>query len=391
MIYLDNSATTKPCDEAISAITKTLCESFGNPSSAHFAGNDAHRIMVEARKTIASSLGVKRSTDGKIIFTSGGTEANNLALLGVVRSKNRPLLGASRGTIIITDGEHASVEATASSLEEEGFRVLRIPTTGGALDLEWLKKNAPRDTVIASIMLVNNETGAVYDVKSAASIIREASPDAVIHSDCVQGYLKIKFTPKDLGVDILSVSAHKVFSAKGAGALYVAQGIITAKKLVPIVCGGGQEDAFRSGTEAVPAIAGFAAAVKAGAGELSDRISDVRELSDYAVEKLSSLDSVRLNLPTVRLSNILSMTVFNIKSETMLNFLSSKGICVSKSSACSTRHSNLSGALLAFGLSPEDTDSTLRVSLSHLNTKEEIDILFEAIKEGRSKLATIKK
>lgn len=391
MIYFDNSATTKPCGEALEAMRAALEESWGNPSSAHSAGDGARRIINDAAKSVAAALGIKRSTEGKIIFTSGGTESNNLAMLGAVRAKSRPVKNGSRGSIIITEGEHASVENTAAALEKEGFNILRIPTAGGALDLGWLSENVPQDTVYASVMLVNNETGAVYDVKSASKIIKEAAPSAVVHSDCVQAFLKMRFTPRDLGVDMVSVSAHKIFSAKGAGALFVNQDVITAKKLVPIVFGGGQGDGFRSGTEAVPAIAGFGAAAAAGLRERSSRTERLSALSDYAVGRLSALDGVRLNLPEKRLSSILSATVDNIKSETMLNFLSAKGICVSKSSACSTHSRNLSRALLAFGLSEAETDSTLRISFSHLNTEAEIDSLCEALEEGRRRLAGIKK
>lgn len=391
MIYLDNSATTKPSARALEAISEALETSWGNPSSSHSVGNEAHRIMTGASKSVMAALGIKRANEGKLIFTSGGTEANNLAILGTVRSKERPAINGNRGTVIITAGEHASVENTAHALEAEGFKILRIPTEKGELDLEWLEKNAPKDTVIASLMLVNNETGAVYDVKSASKIIKKIAPSAVVHADCVQAFMKMRFTPMDLGADMVSVSAHKIFSAKGAGALYVTKEIITAKKIVPLLFGGGQGEGLRSGTEAVPAIAGFAAACDEGSKELSSRIERSRNLSEYALKTLSKIEGTKLNIPKNHLPNIISITVTNIKSETMLNFLSAKGICVSKSSACSTHAKNLSRALLSFGLTEEDTDSTLRISLSHLNTEEEIDTLADAIKEGIEKLAGIKK
>ena len=391
MIYFDNSATTPPCDEAIEAIDLALRETWGNPSSAHSAGIAAHRILEAARRSVASSIGMKRMTDGKIFFTSGGTEANNLAISGCVSSKERPEKGGSRGTIIISDGEHASVSAAASKYEKEGFRVYRIPTVGGRLDLDDLRRNVSRDVIMASIMKVNNETGAVYDVKAASVIIKDAAPSAVIHSDCVQAYMKMRITPYDLGADMISVSAHKIFSAKGAGALWVSNEIMKTRKLSPLTFGGGQEEGFRSGTEALPAIAGFGAAAAAGSSELSERIKKCEELGDYAAAKLSLLDGVKLNLPETRLPNILNITVGGIKSETLLNYLSGEGICVSKSSACSTRSKNLSPALIAFGLSEEDVDSSVRISFSHLNTPGEIDRFCDVLSTGIRSLTKIRK
>lgn len=391
MIYFDNSATTKPCDEALAAINDVLTNTWGNPSSSHSKGVEAHRIMEKARREVAQTVGMRRMTDGKVVFTSGGTEANNIAILGVVRSKERPMKNGRRGTVIISDGEHSSVESPAARLEAEGFKVLRIPTAGGRLDLEMLKKNVTGDVILASIMLVNNETGAIYDVKSASKIIKAASPDAVIHSDCVQAYMKMKFTLSDLGADMVSISAHKIFSCKGAGALVIAEPVIKAKKISPLVFGGGQEDGFRSGTESVPAIAGFGAAAALGYAKLAERIEQTRKLGEYAESAIAAVAGTRLNLPEKRLPNILNITVPNIKSETFLNFLSGEGICVSKSSACSTHSRALSSALLAFGLPESDVDSSLRISFSYLNTEDEIDTFCRMLEKGISSLSKIRK
>lgn len=391
MIYFDNSATTVPCKEAIEAINEALTDNFGNPSSAHRVGDSAHRALEEARRTVMSALGIRRMTDGKLIFTSGGTEANNLAIFGVAYAKERPMKNGRRGTIVISDGEHASVEVPVSVLEKEGFKVIRVPTEKGMLDLEYLKKEVTSDVILASFMLVNNETGAVYDVKEASKIIKSASPSAVVHSDCVQAFMKIKFAPSDIGADLISVSAHKVYSAKGAGVLYVSKDVVTAKKIIPVLYGGGQEEAFRSGTENTPSVLGFGAAVKASAPTLVQRKNEVSSLWEYAASKLSETEGVRLNVPEKHVPYILNITVPNIKSETFLNFLSGEGICVSKSSACSTNHRNLSRALMAFGLSEEDTDSSLRLSFSHTNTKEEVDAFLTALKKGIATLAVIKK
>lgn len=391
MIYFDNSATTKPCPEALKAINEALCDTWGNPSSSHRIGLDAHSVMESAAVSIGMTVGIKRRNDGRVIFTSGGTEANNLAIIGAARAKARHLKGGCPGTVIITEGEHSSVDAAAGTLADEGFRIVKVPTVGGKLDLDFLRENLTRDVVVASFMLVNNETGAIYDVKSASKIIKEASPSALIHSDCVQAYMKMRITPRDIGADMISISAHKIFSAKGAGALCVTKDAMTAGRLVPVLFGGGQEGGYRSGTEAVPAIAGFAAAAKVGYGEMSERERAAKELSEYAIEKLSATEGVRLNIPENRIANILNITVFNIKSETMLNFLSGKGICVSKSSACSTHSRNLSRALAAFGLSDSDIDSSLRLSFSHYNTKEEIDEFCDTLNDGIRVLAKIRK
>lgn len=391
MIYFDNSATTKPCDAAIAAAENAMRTVWGNPSSAHSAGGEARRLLERCSRSVASSMGIRRSGMGRLIFLSSGTEANNLAINGVINAKARPEKNGRRGTVIITSGEHASVESTAENLEKNGFNVLRIPTAGGKLDLEWLKKNVTKDVIIASMMLVNNETGAVYDVKKASDIIRAASPAAIIHSDCVQAYMKIPIAPSLIGADMISVSAHKIFSLKGSAALFLSESIIKSRNISPVIFGGGQGEGLHGGTESVPAIAAFGAAAEEGMMELDTREKRIGEISRYAEKRLKEIDGVKLNLPEKRLPSILSMTVTGIKSETMLNFLSAAGICVSKSSACSARSRNLSPALLSFGLSETDTDSTLRLSFSHLNTESEVDTFVKELTRGISSLARIKK
>ena len=391
MIYFDNSATTPPCREAIEAANRAMRESWGNPSSSHAMGVEAKRILDSARQNVANSLGIRRMTDGKCVFTSGGTEANNLAVFGSVYSKERPVKGRSRGKIIVSDGEHASIEAAVPILEKDGFCVFRIPTVGGALDFDALEREATPDVIFASVMKVNNETGAIYDTRTASRIIKEKAPRAIFHTDCVQAYMKMKLSSLELGADLITVSAHKIFSLKGAGALCFTNEIVKTKKLVRTTAGGGQEEGFRAGTEGMPAIAAFGEAASLGQAELSERIARCRAIGDYAFQKVGALDGVRLNLPHERIPNVLSVTVPGIKSETMLNYLSGEGICVSKSSACSTRSKNLSAALLAFGLTEEDVDSTMRLSFSHLNTEEEIDFFCDVLGRGINSLARIKK
>ena len=380
MIYVDNSATTMPSEASLTKMREALCVSFGNPGSVHLAGNDARRLLDEARKSVGETFGIRRSADGEVIFTSGGSEANNLAMFGSIRAKVR-----NGGKVFITDGEHASVENAARELEKFGFQVLRIPTVGGTLDLDFIEKNADKDVVLAAMMLVNNETGALYDIKSAAEIIREKSPKAFIHCDAVQGYLKVKCTPKSLGVDSMAVSAHKIHAPKGAGALYVTNEVLRAKRLAPHIIGGGQETGLRSGTENVPAIAAFGAAAREGMAQLESRRKAAEELSEYLIEKIEG--TVRINRPEKGIANIINITLPQIKSETMLNFMSQKGICISAGSACSARSHGVSRALTAFGLTESEADCSVRISLSHLNTKEEADIFAKELESAIGSLA----
>ena len=380
-IYLDNSATTKPSEASLAKMREALSVTYGNPSSVHAVGNASKKLMDEARRQIMASLGIRRLPDWELIFTSGGTEANNLAIFGSVYAKNRPEKNGCRGKVFISDGEHSSVDASAERLEADGFKVLRIPTAGGELDFDFIEKNADASVVLASIMLVNNETGAIYDVKKAFDIIRRASPKAVCHTDAVQGYLKTSFSAASLGADAISISAHKIYSPKGAGALLVTREMVTAKRIIPIICGGGQENNFRSGTENVPAIAAFGAAAEEGSKELAARLERMKELRAYLKEKLDCPD-VRFNEAANHVDNIVNITLPGIRSEIMLNFLSGMGICISAGSACSTHSSGPSKALLAFGLPKNEADTSVRVSLSHETTKEELDALAGALMRG---------
>ncbi len=385
-IYFDNSATTKPSEASLRKMGEALNVAYGNPSSVHKMGNEAKRMMDEARKQIVLSLGFRRADDCRLIFTSGGTEANNLAIFGCVYAKDRPQKNGSRGKIFISAGEHSSVVNAAKKLEADGFTVLEVPTAGGVLDIDFIRDNADRDTILASFMLANNETGAIYDVKSAFSIIRAASPKAVCHCDAVQAYLKTKFTPTSIGADVLSISSHKIFAPKGAGALCVTHDMIKAKRIIPIIYGGGQEDNFRSGTENVPAIVAFGAAAAEGKADFAARIEKITALRQKLLSGLRETD-VRPNIPESSLPNIINLTLPGIRSEIMLNYLSGEGICISAGSACSTHSSGPSHALLAYGLPKEEADTSVRISLSHENTEEEIDIFLSALKKGLATLA----
>ena len=385
-IYLDNSATTRPSEASLNKMREALTVSYGNPSSVHRMGNEAKRLLDEARKQIILSLGVRRVGDCHLVFTSGGTEANNLAIFGSVYAKDRPMKNGSRGKVLISDGEHSSVENAAERLAADGFTVIKVPTTDGKLDIDFIKANADKDTVLASFMLVNNETGAIYDVKSAFDAIRASSPKAVCHTDAVQGYLKTKFSPTSLGADAISVSSHKIYSPKGAGALYLTKDMIIAKRIIPIIYGGGQEENFRSGTENVPAIAAFGAAAEEGKRELEARLAMLGKLYGRLTAGLATLN-VRINRPEKAVDNIVNITLPGIRSEIMLNYLSGEGICISAGSACSTHSSGPSGALIAYGIPKEEADTSVRISLSHENTEEEIDIFVETLARGIDRLA----
>lgn len=387
IIYLDCAATTKPCREAVAAMTDALELTWGNPSSTHKAGLDAKRIVDNARDTIFSSLGVPQNrhrADGDaLIFCGSGTEANDLAILGVCRSKKR------RGRVIISASEHASVSNAAHALEDEGFEVIEIPTRGGALDTDALRASVTPDTVLVSIMMVNSETGAHYDVADAFRIVRSIAPSAVCHVDAVQGYMKIPFTVDSIGADLCTVSAHKIHGPKGIGALYVSRSVIKSRSLSPVIFGGGQEGGYRSGTLNVPAIAGFGAAVTTASATRDGDIGRMRSMRTELAQRLAALGA-RPNLPPASAPHILSVTMPGIKSETMLNFLSSKGICVSSGSACSSHSKNVSRALLAFGLPAREADTTVRVSISRMTTHDEIDALVDAVGEALVRLARMK-
>ena len=377
--YFDQSATTCPSDAAVAALTAAA---WGNPSSVHAVGVRAANELREARAAVGRTLGMPRFSQDRLIFTSCGTESNNLALLGCARAKKRD--PARPGTVILSAGEHPSLENPAALLEKEGYTVVRIPTAGGVLDLDFLERTlaeAEIPVIFAGFMLVNNETGAVYDVKSAAALVKRHFPDAVVHCDAVQGYLKRKFTPMGLGVDTLTLSAHKVHAVRGAGALYVNAATLKRRNLTAVMPGGGQEGGFRSGTENLAAIRSFAAAAEEGFLHLDENIARTAALRKLLDDGLARLD-VRLNRPAEGLSNIASVVLPGIRSETMLNELSGRGIYVSAGSACAANSKKKSLALEAFGVSASDADSTIRVSLDHSNTEEDVAALLEGLAEG---------
>ena len=382
LIYLDNSATTVLCDEARAWMAEAM-DAYGNPSSLHTAGLAAHALLEKSRAALAQALGIRRPVPGQLLFTACGTEANNTALLGGIYSKKR----RTANRVITTDSEHPSVARVMDFLEKRGFDVVRLHTAGGVIDLDEAQTAMQEATPLAvSVMLVNNETGARYDVESLFAMAKRYNPDAITHCDAVQGLYKCHFSPERLHADFVSVSAHKIHGPKGVGALYVSPEILRARRLVPYLMGGGQESGFRSGTENMIGIAGFAGALKAGLSTLDADIGTMEDLRTYAAERLEAI-GLHCNLPRgAHAPHILSVTLPSIRSETMLHALSGEGICVSAGSACSARSNKTSGTLLAFGLTPEQADSTLRISFCAQNTRAQVDALVDALAAGINRL-----
>ena len=378
-IYFDNSATTRPADAVLDLYTRLSREEYGNPSSRHARGQSAAKRLSAARATLLSALGAR---DGHILFTAGGTEANNLAIFGRAYAKERFARG---GRIITTMGEHASVALPLDALARAGFEIVRIPTAGGVLDMEALRAALTPRTVLVTVMAVNNETGAVYPTNEIGALMRRVCPDGVLHVDATQAFMKIPMTPKSLGADMVTVSSHKIEGPKGVGALWVSDALIKSRGLSPVTLGGGQEEGLRSGTENLPAVCAFAEAARLAKESFDERITAILSVREHLLSALAAhpvlKDAATANIPQKFAPHIVSLTVDGFKSETVLNDLSGRGIYVSSGSACASHARNLSSALLAFGKSEAETDSTVRLSFSHHNTSEEVDEFVAALAE----------
>ena len=376
-IYLDNSATTRVSEQALAEYVRVSRELYGNPSSRHRLGFLAEAEMGKAREALLYALGAR---DGKIIFTSGGTEGNNLAIFGRAHAKAR----YAGGRIITTEGEHSSVSHTLKALSGEGYDIKTVPTKGGVFDMETFLSLLTPKTVLVTVMAVNNETGALYPLKKISDAVKRLAPEAVLHVDATQSFMKIPFTPKGIGADMVTVSSHKIEGPKGVGALWVSDTLLKNRGLSPILIGGGQEMGLRSGTENVPGICAFGVACRMARDTFTERYEKMAALRTYLLAGLSESpllsDAVTPNIPRSEYApHIISLTVKGMKSETVLNDLSGRGIYVSSGSACSSHDAALSSALLAFGKTADEADSTVRVSLSHHNTEGEIDTLLSAL------------
>ena len=366
MIYLDNSATTRPCPEAVEAMTKAMTESWGNPSALYNFGIDTAHALRDARHKVAAAMGAEPD---RVFFTSGGTEADNWAIFGTAKRFGK------RGRHIVTTAiEHHAILNCTKELEAQGFEVTYLQPDGdGSITLDALKAALRKDTILVSVMMVNNEVGSVMPIAQMARLTHKLCPDAVFHTDAVQGFLKVPFQAKTLGADLISVSAHKVHGAKGAGALYIAPRL---KSFPPLLFGGGQESNMRSGTEGTPAIFAFAAACAACNATFREDISREKGLLNALVEKLSALPGVTVN-GAHDAPHILSLSIPGVPTQNSINILQDAGICVSAGSACAKGHR--SHVLTAMNLRPEVMDGSFRVSLCRDTTAEELDTLVRVI------------
>ena len=370
-VYLDNSATTRAYPEVGELVYKVMCRDYGNPSSMHRKGVEAEHYVKDAKETIAKSLKVNAK---EIFFTSGGTESDNLALIGVARANKR------RGNHLITSSiEHPAILNTMRHLEEEeGFRVTYLPVdAAGRIRLDALKEALCEDTILVSVMYVNNEVGTVQPIEEAVQMVKAYDPQIIFHSDAVQGYGKYRIYPKRMGIDLLSASGHKIHGQKGIGFLYIGEKV----KITPIVYGGEQQKNIRSGTENVPGIAGLGLASEMIYKDLDMKVALMRELKAYFIEGLKKIDRTVIHGLTDEGSapHIISAGIAGIRSEVLLHTLEEKGIYVSSGSACASNHPAISGVLKGIGAAQEYLDATLRFSMSEFTTKEEIDYTLETL------------
>ncbi len=369
MIYLDNSATTRPCPQAVEAMTKAMTENWGNPSSLYSFGIDTARELRNARHQVAAAMGAEPE---RVFFTSGGTEADNWAIFGTVKRMGK------RGKHIITTAmEHHAILNCMKELEAQGYEVTYLqPDAQGRVSVEDLKGALRKDTILVSVMMVNNEVGSVMPISQMAKLTHRICPDAIFHTDAVQGFLKIPFQAKTLGADLISVSSHKIHGPKGAGALYIAPRL---KSFPPLLLGGGQESGYRSGTEGTPAIFGFAAAAAAVSETVRQDTAREKELIAQLAGKLSAMPGVVIN-GAHEAPHILSVSVPGVPTQNSINILQDAQICVSAGSACAKGHR--SHVLTAMGIHPDVIDCTFRVSLCKDTTPEELDTLVKTIEEN---------
>lgn len=366
MIYFDNSATTKPCEAAVEAMTKALTEDWANPSALYQFGIDASKALRSARAQVAAAMGAEPD---RVFFTSGGTEADNWAILGTVKRFGK------RGKHIITTAiEHHAVLNTMKDLESKGFEVTYLqPDSMGRITVDALKGALRPDTILVSVMMVNNEVGSVMPIQQMAKLTHKISPNAIFHTDAVQGFMKIPFSAKSLGADLVSVSAHKVHGPKGCGALYISPRLHSFPALL---LGGGQESGYRSGTEATPAIFGFAAACNALMPTVREDIQRKQELLNRIIEGVCGMDGVTIN-GCHEAPHILSLSIPGVPTQNSINILQDAGIYVSAGSACAKGHR--SHTLTAMNISPERMDASFRISLSRETTEDEVNALLLGI------------
>lgn len=372
MVYLDNSATTRVCPEAAAAMVTVMTERFGNPSSLHRLGFDAEQDVLAARRAVAVLIG---GDGAQIVFTSGGTEANNLAILG-----GGAALSRSSRKAVTTAGEHASVAACFDELEKQGWTVTRVPLNAdGSVTPAQIAAACGPDTALVSAMAVNNETGALLDIADTVKRVKAVAPRALFHTDCVQAAGKLPLKADRWGIDLMTVSSHKIHGPKGCGALYVRKGV----RLLPRQIGGGQEKGLRSGTEAVPAIVGFGAAA-AATPPFAEQDAHYRVLRERLLSGLADIPDVRAHLPEKGVPYIVNLSLMGLRSETLLHFLAQRDVFVSGGSACS--RGKRSPVLTAMGLPEPEVDAALRISFCRDNTEAQVQALCDALHEAAATL-----
>ncbi len=367
-IYFDNSATTRPYDEVAAAVYDTMKINYGNPSSLHKLGIEAERAVKQAKERIASAL---KASPGEILFTSGGTESDNIALLGAT--------GAGRGRhIISTPLEHPAVLNTLDELKKRGYIVEYIPVdTSGRVKLNDFKRMIRPDTVLVTAMLVNNEIGTIEPVKEMSRFLKAANPRALMHVDAVQGFGKVPMTADSLGADLISLSSHKIHGPKGMGALYIRKGV----RVKPILFGGGQQQGLRSGTENVPGIVGFGLAAKMAVTDLAEKTSRMEAIRNRLRDGIkNNIDNIMINTPEIAAPHILNISFGGTKAEVVLHSLEMQDIFVSSGSACSSHKKEPSYVLTEIGVPRKMIDGSIRFSLSEFNTEDDADAAIEALK-----------
>ncbi len=376
MIYLDNAATTQVCQAAAAAAYGVMTETYGNPSSTHAAGRAAAQVLQKARKQVATALGCE---PGELYFTSCGSEADNWAIIRGAQAMSK------KGKHVISSTvEHSAVRKSMEELERQGFEVtLLSPDSTGAVSVEAVEEALREDTILVSLMMVNNETGAITDISAISRMLKAKKSMALLHTDAVQGFLKVPFQAKTLGADMISISAHKIHGPKGVGALYISKTMRPVSKLLPYLLGGAQENNMRAGTENLPGIAAFGAAAEEGHKCRNSARKQMEELRAHAVQRMTDeLEGVVFiggGAP-----NILSISLPGYPSEVLMNFLERSGICVSKSSAC--KKGGRSHVLEQIGLQPAVIDSALRISFSRFTTLEEVDALCTELLHAKQQL-----
>lgn len=371
-VYFDNSATTRCYDSVKDIVVKAMTEDFGNPSAMHLKGVEAEKYIKSSAESLARLLKVQEK---EILFTSGGTESDNLALIGAAFASKR-----SGNHIITTSVEHPAVSQPALFLQEQGFEVTYLPVDSrGVVKMDALKAVLREDTILVSVMYVNNEVGAVMPVEEIAALVHEKSPKALFHVDAIQAFGKYRIYPKKMGIDLLSVSGHKIHGPKGVGFLYINE----KAKIQPQILGGGQQGGMRSGTDNVPGIAGLGAAAVEIYKNLEENVENMYRLKEHIAQGLEKIGDIRINGMDLRegAPQILSISVMGVRSEVLLHSLEERGIYVSAGSACSSHKRKPSATLAAMGMSKDQIESTVRLSFCEENTIEEADYFLQVMGE----------